>query len=627
MSIKPITSTRLKTFVLLGHSNADGWAPSQDALASTPGVNHLLSKATNPETDPENAYWDGVFVATSRQDWPDSGGTPATPSTPGDLEWLEMTVANAWSPAAPHPHPTPYNYANVAGACYPRWLYNAYDIAGGAQIDGNPSSFRGVRTGLEVPFSYSWKHYWQQQVGIVKVAYSSSFFMAAEGGAAAAAWIDPFGLAGRLPSSPDYVPSAVLSSYGYYAYWTPADAFDFNPYSERFYKQWYDKMVGAAAKLAQDGQKIDVQCVIAWFGDNDANAWSPEVLRRDFDSCVRAFVKRIRYDLVQNDWTTLPMEQIPIIWPGVHPLYANTVYPTEDTTAICNGIIQTIANDDPYMTWVDSSDWSMLDDENLSIYQIPNVVALLNGATHYGPAGYRQAAADIFDAWLEMREDPYDALDQDDCLTLSQVRDRVRTYYTRGRSGTDVDDTTVDQHINAAMYHCLNLCGDNAWWLRNREIGTLTLDANNVATLPKYVNRALKITVAHDPTYPIDFEQLGHVEGGRMQILLKERKGGTYTLDYILKPKELTRPDQILPAPRNVAEWIIVEACARLARASTNMALRADLMSESQRLQQDALRSMGQMQRTKKDRLYTQRRFPNLGYSRYRGFGGWGRDS
>ena len=65
--------------------------------------------------------------------------------------------------------------------------------------------------------------------------------------------------------------------------------------------------------------------------------------------------------------------------------------------------------------------------------------------------------------------EPLDALDQEETITVSEMIARVKTYYGKSRSNTDLtDDDTLIQHINSAMLHCLNHAGDNLWWLRRR---------------------------------------------------------------------------------------------------------------------------------------------------------------
>lgn len=631
MAINPITVERLKTFVLLGHSNADGWATLPNMVSAAPHLKPLS------QTNPLREYWVNVYAATWAQPMP---GVNATPNYVGTsaVDWLEMTTANKLQPEDLHPHSSPYDYPNVSGASYPRFYYEAWGDLGNIAFGSSytPTSGRwfseqstsyGPRCGLEIPLSYGWKNYWGQQVGFCKVAFSSSFFLPSEQAATSDGWVDPlFTSTGLRPSnyspatSPWDVPTAMGYDYGYSTNWTPADAFDFSVATDRFYKYWFNKMTGAAAALPA-GTKMDVQLVIPWMLDNDSVARLSDLLRQDTKKAVLKFVDQIRSDLVANDWTTLPKHQIPIIWPKVHFGYPSLISPSENTQIIINDILAEIAKDDDFFEVQDSWSWDTLTDDGESIYG-----ALINGLNHFGSSGYVQAAEDIMDTWENMRVESFDALDQDETITLDEARDRVRTYYSKSRSNTDLDDTTVNQHLNAAMYSVLNHVGDNAYWLRRRLSLEIDGGPSTVFTLPKIVHRLLVIHDAADPTYPIQFEQVGFGDGGRLQIHMDERSSGTYDCSFITMPKELTRDDQIVPAPKVITEWIIVEACRRLAAASSNAPLMGHFAGEVARLQSDTMRHMGQTQRSKNDRMRTQRRRPQFGYGRRTGRQPWGSD-
>jgi hypothetical protein len=633
MPINPITVTRLKTASLLGHSNGDGWG----------STDHLLS-LTSPSTyyaggdwasDPANAYYKNIFVATSAQPFSADYGTP-TASSVADVAWLEMTIANPQTPGAPHPHASPYNYANNQGACYPRYAYESWPYDGDYTIDANNSPTgdiwfnydqgtyaNGVRHGVEIPLTCLLRAYWGEQVGLIKVAFSSTLVQPQEQGQSASNWLDPFGLRNYTPSDSAYVRSFTnIDEAEWYGYWTPTDQFDWSPASKRLYQMWYDKTEAAAAALPA-GTKLDIQVVIPWFGDNDAANVPKVILQSNWENQVRMIVKRIRKDIADNDWSSLDENQIRILWPKIYPTYTG---PDDDdsfsSVDFMNEVLDAVAADDEFMAVLPSVGWKNLAQELIDYGTKAPLV--IGQASHFGSTGYDQAARDMLEALQGMEPDAFDALDLDECLTLSQVRDRVRTYYSKSRANTDMSDEIVDQHVNAAMYHCLNHCGDNAWWLRRRKQLTITSGASSVMSLPKYVHRMMKIEDTRDPEYPIEFVQIGHGSGGKLQIHVSERATGTYWCQFITMPKELSKADQKLPAPRNIAEWIIVEACRRMAAAANNVPLMGHFAGESAQLQSDSLRSMGQVQRTKKDVMRTQRRRPNFRYGRGRQI--WGSD-
>jgi len=634
MAINPITTDKLRTIVLIGHSNADGWAPSQSAMTTSPSLKHLLPATATPLGEPENAWWKNVYVATWEQAFPGADGTPLY-SSPSNCDLLELTIANPLTPGdTAHPHPSPYNYANNQGASYARWNYCAYTTGGGFGYDtaGTPTGewlnnmpSNGVRTGLEIPLSYYWKSYWGDQVGLCKVAFSSSFFLPIETGSDL--FVDPKIFNGKRPSdyTPGYigddsaVPSAIKHEFGYTSNWTPNEQFDWDPGTDRLYWLWYEKMRGMAA-ACPEGTQLDVQMVVCWLGENDSQSQSEEVLTNMMEPAVRRFVKRIRADLVANNWTTLPEHQIPILWPQVHPGYP-APSPGVDGPGICNAALAAVARDDEYFVSLPVSDWNTLTEDGVSIYG-----AILNGLNHYGPNGYRQAAFDIMAAWQNLQEDPFDALDLEEAKTVSEAIDQVRLYYAKSRSNTDLQQDLVLQHLNGAMFHVFNHMGDGAWWLRRRMPLAITGGSNSVTTLPRYVKRLLIIEDPHDPTYPIQFEQVGHADGGRLQITMNERLTGTFTCSFITNPRELSELDQIVPAPRQVLEWIVVETCRRLAAASGNALLSAHFQGESRTLMEDCMRNAGQTQRSKNDVMRTQRRRPNFRYGRGSGRSWWATD-
>jgi len=622
MAINPITVSRLKTWTLIGHSNADGWAPSAVTFSLFP---YLLPGSAIPIGDPANAYWKNSYVATSKQAYPSSPDhIPVASNIGDDVEWLEMTIANTGSPSGPHPHGSPYQYPNIRGVCYPHYFYNHYE----GQADYFPHqdpSLRpgGTAHGVEIPFNWHWQHYWGEQVGLVKVAVSSSFLSAQENGGDPVAWLDPAPPGDPRPSS--YTPSSGLyvrsaidaANYPFNAWWSPSDQFDWAPATKRLYQRWYEKMAGAQSGLPA-GTKMDCRLAVVWVGDNDSTGRPQEAIESSYENTLRSLVDAMRQAMVDNDWTTLTKSQIPVVLVGVHPTYQNVFDASYNSVAYCNGVAQSIAADDDYVEWVDSAPWNLLVQDGIDALAVVD-------STHFGPTGYRQASDDIFEAFLKMQTEPFDALDQDETITLSQARDRVRTYYSKSRSNTDHADEIIDQHLNAAMYHVMNHVGDNAWWLRRRKRLEIQSGPNTVMALPKFVHRMMVIESPNDPDYSLTFKQIGHGSGGKLLINFGERGTGTYWCQFITVPKELTRDDQIVPAPKNITEWIIVETCSRMAAASSNAVLMGHFAGQAQQLMSDSLRSMGQTQRSKKDKMSTQRRRPNLRYGR--GIGRlWARD-
>ena len=601
MAINPITVERLKTFVLVGHSNADGWAATSKLFTN---YDDYLPGTSLPLSNPASAYWKNIYVATSAQPFPEPYHTPVASSV-GDVQWLELTVSNPLNtPTDPHPHPSPYTFPNNRGSCYPNWMYDAGSAYSNAAT--------GTLHGIEIPLAWFWHHHWNEQVGIVKMAFSSTFLMQAEIGGDPAAWLDAAGYGAssqNTPADATYVRTAVNPAEGFYGWWTPAEQFDWAPGTDRLYKKWLDKMEGAQAALATD-TKMDVRLLVIWMGDNESLGRSRDVLDNDaFYKACKTLRDKMRQACVDNDWTTLPAHQIPVVWIGVHSGYES--WSPAGSVDFCNGELARLAKDDPYMRLISPESFATITDDGLSA-----PFGIVNPSNHYGSDGYVQAAKDVYDAFQEIEVEPFDAIAEEDRITLSEVKDRVRTYYNRARVQTDVDDDTVLIHINGALNSLLGAIGDNAWWLRRRHMMDLEFSVTEPVEMPKYVNRVIKIERPTNPKFPIQFTQVGFASGGKLQILVQESPGGNVYVDYIYRPRDLTRDDELVPLPRQYVEWLCVEACRRLARSGSNVALQASLEGEARTLQERCMKDMAVMQRAKHDRLRTQRRNVTLGYRR-----------
>ena len=272
-----------------------------------------------------------------------------------------------------------------------------------------------------------------------------------------------------------------------------------------------------------------------------------------------------------------------------------------DLEDFINEILQRMEADDPYFRYLDTSGYTTWDDDT----------------GHLDSASYAQAARDIFDLIVEMDVEPYDALDSDELLTVAQMEERIRFYYGRGTSNTDFSGTNgsaiLRMHLNGAMHHVLHQCSDYAWWLRRRAPLSLSGGGvNNPITLPKMVHRLLKIESIGDVTVPLMFEMVGHTDGGRLQIVLHNASTGTYNVHFIRMPRDLTRDTELVPIPKMLVEWVVVEACLRAAKAAANPMQVASWAAESQKLMTDVLKNLSATQRAKRDRLYTQRRLPDV---------------
>lgn len=283
---------------------------------------------------------------------------------------------------------------------------------------------------------------------------------------------------------------------------------------------------------------------------------------------------------------------------GVLDFYDGIVVGTpQGNPDFINEIYQRIAADDPYIRFQDTNGYTTWDDD----------------PGHINSNGYLKAAEDVFNLIVDMDVDPYDALDTDDLLTVAQVKDRVRLYYNRGKTNTDASDEVLLMHINGAMHHIVHQCDDLAWWLRRRvPIALVGGGVGSPITMPKQVHRVLDIESQSDATFKQHFEMVGHTDGGRVQIVLPGASSGTYTVHYIRLPKDLTLTTEKVPIPSMLTEWLLLEVCHRLAGAAANPLQIAHFQAKAAQQMSDVLKNMSATRRATRDRLYTQRRLPNV---------------
>jgi hypothetical protein len=694
MSIGTITVSRLKTVVMLGHSRMDGWGQSDYLFAQHADLQPI--NGPDVRVNPQLAYWKDVFVATSPQPFPGPSHTP-TAADAGDVEWLELTIANVDNQSDPHPHAHPYNYPNNRGSCYPRHMYNAWIVSGftgfhdpynghysfaydtevggpfvvgetltfgtptasgrlvaltdngttglmtiALDVDDDPpvnnttilggtsaataavdgavtlaaSRINGTLVGLEIPWMANWRNYWGEQVGLVKVAFSSTFMLPAEYAVAATEqWLDVSALASSAVAPFD-VPGAVDITKGpFYAYWTPAEQFDLSPATKRIFKIWLDKMVGAAEALPA-GTEMDVPCVILWTGDNDAQARSRFTLETTFKDSWRKLRDIVRQTIAANGWSTLPAEQIAVLAPSIGPGYGSALAATQglDSVAFCNEAIRELAGDDPYMRWVDSSGWSQLSDEP----EAPPF-GMGTGTTHESHNGYIEANADLWAAWQSIVTQSLDAFSPKDRVTVADAITALRRRYDRGGTSSDISDDVAIDFLNQAIRHIVNCAADSCWWLNRRINMELSFDSSGVASLPEFVARALWIENPLSPKDYIPFEQIGFGDGGRCQIVLTNgfrapSSTTTYKVRHIFWPPTITGTEQDMPVPRQILEWVIVEAAKRLASGASDVAKSALLGGEAREIMERCMRQIGAQQRQAKDALHNEQPHIRLKY-------------
>lgn len=595
---------RRKMWTLMGHSNGEGFAGADQMMQSAPWLQDFATNygvtRNGPNATPAitASTYQNIYAWTSKLGFTAPNSRPPQWS-PADGQFLPLTMRYANSPADIHPYPSPYNYPN------------------GRSMPGSPSVYDASRSntgsgtwaGIELPLSWRLSHYWLENVYFNKLSIPSTYFLRSEPGFTAPSgevFGVPFG-----PFSPSTGPYYQGYNQAYYAWYTPADRFDWDPASDRLYGSWKSRMQGAAKEAAASGDLLDVRFAVFWLGDNDANiasvptsyVTSPGNSRvKDWEVYYRAFIDKVRSDLVDNNWTSLPKEKIPIVGMKIFRTYGAASIRT-----YMNEALDRIQEEDPYFTTLATDSYQTLYEAGYTVDGIQYV-----GLTsHFSHNGYLKAADDIFNAYIAMENGQDDALANENRVSVEDVKNRVLTYYERNRTSTNATTEALIQHINGAMFHILNKVSDSAWWLRVIEPISITGGPTTPVVLPKRINRILKIERTGDPGYPLKFDMLGFTESGCMQILMKESYVGTYNVHYITVPRDLTRESELVPLPYNLIEWLVVEAAKRLARSSGNVTMLQALTAEAEELKNDCMRNIAAVRRPANDRLYGQRRLPS----------------
>lgn len=480
------------------------------------------------------------------------------------------------------------------------------------------SHFDGTLIGVEIPLMVAWRDEWGTQVGLAKVAFSSSLFLPQELGPEPSAWLDPDFGGGSASSKTgtEAVPSAPnVSVVEQYAYWAPRDQFDWSPATARLYAIWEDKLLGAKAAMPA-GKQMSVDLLVNWFGDNDALTRDRDYLEATFKASCIAMIAKQRALIAGQGMSRLPAEQIPVIWMGIHPGYNGPALATDFIPVdFCNQCLAEIATDDPYVRVVSVDDYANLSDE-------PDTppVGMGAGATHLSHNGYVAASKDIMVAWRDIRTSTFDAIAEADRVKLSEVLLSVQQRYDRGGTSADVRREVMVGAINKAIRHVVNCAGDSCWWLNRTTSMLLTFGQDGLCSMPRHVARVLEIRDAADASRaPVQFRQVSFADGGRCQIILEneDRRGvgsGTYLVEHIGWPLDVTTDEQLLPFPRQLLEWVEIEACKRLASGSDNVAKFAMLNGEAAAIEARAMRQCARQRQAARDTLRYGRPRVQLGY-------------
>lgn len=567
-----MATPRRKCWTLCGHSNAEGvhsWASMKQSWIS-------YHETPVGAIDSADCAFRNIRVFANWNPTP-AEYSPTPTVTPGRGKWLNLTLNNPDAGmSSTHPYDTPQYRYNLTRSVPQTPANMQYSPAG---------STTGGECGLETPLSWILSHHFNETIHFVKLAVPGSWVL--ESGDLV------------VNQSKEY---GWINLSKHVTWHTGAQ--------DSLFDAWIAKMRGAEIQAQAEGWKMDHRLIVLWFGDNDAfratQSNSSDRVRWWYEHFT-AILKKFRQTLADRDWTTLPAHKIPVVTPRVILGYGAV------PAAEMNAVFDRIEAEDEYFKTVDTSQYQ--------------TVAAASGTAdtgHLSGKGYVDAAGDIYDAFVAIENVIEDAMGIENAITLAEAREGVRLQYERARVKTDATDDLVNKHINGAVESILNQIGDNAWWLRRTKTLAFTGGPTTVHTLPFFVDRLLKIERNDDPTYPLQFEMVDFAENGRMRIILREFYTGSFKVHFIRVPRKVTKDGDIIPLPGHMTEWMELEACRRLARASGNVAMQAALGAEIATVREACMRNAQAVRRAAFDRLHVTRRLPGRqGFYRRGGFFPW----
>lgn len=340
----------------------------------------------------------------------------------------------------------------------------------------------------------------------------------------------------------------------------------------------------ADAVLQTAGDRLDVQDIFFCLGESDAS----EVTRagRAYDN-MKAIIAYMRAKLVELGLTSLPASKIRVTLAKVKNAASWPFYSTVNTA-----FDQLAANDTNITTVeVDSYSYGGFSGSDQQHYDATGLLQL-------GRAMYEAAKA------LELR-DSQATTDQGGRLTLAQIRERVRRRYERTAATSELTNNQLDGYINDSLRDIYQMCGDNAWFLRQMQSVTISGAIGQETTLPRHVRRVYRIEDPNHPGVDIQWRATGYDEQGRTRVILYTRSAGTFLVHHFVMPADLgSDTDQCL-VPPDYMELVVLHACKRAAETAGNAAQAGMFGMEAARVEQRVKQDLIRYDRPRKPALTT----------------------
>lgn len=148
--------------------------------------------------------------------------------------------------------------------------------------------------------------------------------------------------------------------------------------------------------------------------------------------------------------------------------------------------------------------------------------------------------------------------------TLGELRTVLRRRLGGGNT-SNYESAYLDDAINEAIYEIIAEIGDNALFLQKIRNWTLTVDADNLVTMPYYVDRVDAIFDASSHG-PVHWQMVGTDDYGRQRIYMDDRPSGrAYDVRFWERVEPLEEDDDVCCVPRRWDDVVLCAAALRVA--------------------------------------------------------------
>lgn len=293
----------------------------------------------------------------------------------------------------------------------------------------------------------------------------------------------------------------------------------------------------AQAAAVAAGDTLEVVAILSYIGEGES---TEEQRANESESSMRAIMRYMR----DRCPTTANPDRIP--WVLIGP--RNAAVWTYAQTVIDG--YKRIAADDPYVTFLDSTDYDTLVD----LYH------------HDAQSMYDLSIAAV-EAWDALRRRADSASTEKVTRpTAGELVTRIRRTFTGNAQSNDPTRQKILQQINNSVREIITKLGDKAWFLRHVETIQVTTSYPNLVTLPLVVDRVLRVEYKARPGTQVEFSMDGRTDAGRTRIRLPNEATGLMQIHCIVTVQDLVEDSDLCVIPNKYAELVEVLTCYRLSK-------------------------------------------------------------